>query len=306
MRGPGRAWLWARRAGALVLWGSAQSLFVLPRGLGAPGAFAPATYRPLIAPPVGVALNLAIAALFVWWWPLRVLRRGEWRRAAAFRMRPLAPGVARYLVRAGLAIVVGATAALLVLPRLLPFAPESDPLLGAYLRQPLAGVALAVVAVAVAPLMEEFLFRGWVQRRLERWAARRTTPGATPSGGAPWLAIGITALLFALVHWQRFGFLPRALFAVAAGYAAWATGSIWASVALHAMYNGGLLVATPLVALLVPRLADADDRSVARMAGDPRVFWPALLVFVLSAAAAAGALRRVRAAARAAKRAAVA
>lgn len=273
-----------------MLWGSLQSLFVLPRDLGAPGAFTPAGYRPLLPPPVGVVLNLAIAALFVWWWPLRVLGRREWRRAAQFRMRPLAPAVRPSLVRAGLAIVVGATASLLVLPRLLPFAPESDPLLGAYLRRPFGALALAVVAVLVAPMMEEFLFRGWVQRRLERRFGRGR-------GAVPWAAIAATALLFALVHWQRFGFVPRALFAVAAGYAAWAARSIWASVALHAMYNGGLLVATPLIGLLVPRLADADDRSVARLAEDPRVFWPALVVLVLSGAAAAGALRGLRRAA---------
>ena len=295
-----------------MLWGLLQSAFALPDRFWAPGglspaAFAPATYRPLIAPPFGVALNLLIAAAFVWWWPLRVLRRRAWRRAAQFRLRPLAPALRPLVVRAGLAIVVAATASLLVLPRLLPFAPESDPAVTAYVRQPVGAVALAVVAVAVAPLMEEFLFRGWVQRRLERLervVGRRLARGATPRAGAartgaPWPAIAVTALLFALVHWQRFGFVPRALFAVAAGYAAWATGSIWASVSLHAMYNGGLLLTTPLLSLLVPRLADADDRSVVRLAQDPRVFWPALLVLLAAVVAAARALGELRAAARA-------
>ena len=290
--------------GALVLWALLQSAFALPDRFWVPGGLTPATlagasYRPLIPPPVGVALNLLIAAAFVWWWPLRVLRRREWRRAAQFRLRPLAPGLRPYVVLAGLAIVVAATASLLVLPRLLPFAPESDPTVAAYVRQPVGAVALAVVAVAVAPLMEEFLFRGWVQRRLERVFGRRMAPGATPRTGAPWPAIVVTALLFALVHLQRFGFAPRALFALAAGYAAWATGSIWASVGLHAMYNGGLLLTTPLLGLLVPRLADADDRSVVRLAQDPRVFWPALLVLVAAGVAAARALRGLRAAARA-------
>lgn len=285
-------WRWARRVGALVLWGSAQSLFVFPRRL-APGALTAGGYRPLIPPAFGVLLNVALALLFLWWFPRRVLARHQWRRAATFRLRPVPAGAWPSLVATGVAVVAGATASLLVLPRLLPFAPDSDPLVGAYLRQPLAPLAFAVVAVALAPLMEEFLFRGWVQRHLERVFGRRLAPGWTP-----WAAIAATALLFAAVHAQRFGFLPRLLFAVAAGYAAWRTRSIWASVALHAMYNGGLLIATPLVALLVPRFADVDERTLAGLAQEGRVFWPALLVLLLSVAAAVRALRglgRVRA-----------
>ncbi len=284
-----------------MLWGGAQSLFVLPRGFG-PDALIPAGYRPLVPPAVGVALNAVLVLLFLWWFPRRVLARGEWRRAVAFRLRPVPEGAWPALAATGAAMVAGVTASLLVLPRLLPFAPAGDPLVAAYLRQPLAPLAFAVVAVALAPLMEEFLFRGWVQGRLERAFAGRGAPGRyvgharvrrAPVGRAPWAAIGVTALIFAAVHAQSFGFLPRLGFAVAAGYAAWRTRSIWASVALHAMYNGGLLVATPLLAVLVPRFGAADERSLARLAGDDGVFWPALAVLVLSAAAAAVALGRL-------------
>ena len=83
------------------------------------------------------------------------------------------------------------------------------------------------------PVLEEFVFRGWIQKTLES----RLSP-------AP--AISITAMLYAGVHGSAerlplfFGL--GALF----GWAVWRTGSIWAGILLHACYNASLLVVSEL------------------------------------------------------------
>jgi len=178
-------------------------------------------------------------------------------------------------------VIAGVQCALIVLPRVLPVPRTGDGFTEAYLRQPFGAVALLVLVAAVAPLMEEFLFRGWMQRGLERRLR-------------PWSAIVVTAFVFAAVHAQLFGFPLRFGFALASGYAAWATRSIWPSVVLHGAYNASLI----LLGALAPRL---DEGALARYAHDARVFWPAVGGTAACVALAAFALVRMR---RAAQRAA--
>ncbi|HEX8243686.1 MAG TPA: CPBP family intramembrane glutamic endopeptidase, partial [Longimicrobium sp.] len=98
-----------------------------------------------------------------------------------------------------------------------------------YGERPGGAVVLVVLIAGVAPLVEEFVFRGWIQRPLER----RTGPG--------W-AIGVTAVLFALAHFEPGGIAIRVAGGIALGYAVWATRSIWAGVALHVGWNAGVLL----------------------------------------------------------------
>lgn len=273
---PRGAALWLRRAGAFLLWGAVQGTFLAPRSL-TPGG--PARF--LFPPLVGIFGNALIAAAFVWWFVVRVVRRREWWRAASFRLRPVPAGAWPWVAVTAAAVIAGVQCALVVLPRVLPVPRTGDGFTEAYLRQPFGAVALLVLVTAVAPLMEEFLFRGWMQRGLER---------RLPA----WGAIAVTAFVFAAVHAQLFGFPLRFGFAIASGYAAWATRSIWPSVVLHGAYNASLIV----LGALAPRL---DDGALARYAHDERVFWPAVGGVVLCVAVGAFALRTVRRVAEAAR-----
>jgi membrane protease YdiL (CAAX protease family) len=97
-----------------------------------------------------------------------------------------------------------------------------------WLEQPGAELAFVLMAVAVAPLLEEFGFRAWIQRPMERRL------GAQP-------AIALAALLFAVAH-NEADFIPVYLAGgLVLGHAVHATRSVWAGVALHVAWNAGAL-----------------------------------------------------------------
>lgn len=83
-----------------------------------------------------------------------------------------------------------------------------------------------VLFIALAPgFMEELLFRGYMQRRLlQRWS--------------PAVAIGVTSLLFALMHGAPHAILAAGPLGVWFGIVAWRTGSVWPGIACHAFVNG--------------------------------------------------------------------
>ena len=281
MRGARRAdigTLWLRRAGAVLLWALLEAVFLLPRGFARGGAV-----RFLFPPVVGAVGSALVAAGFVWWFAVRVVRRREWWRAAHFRLRPVPRGAWPWIAATAVAIVVGVQCSLIVLPRIVRLPEQSaGQIASAYLAQPFGAVGLLILTAAVAPVLEEFLFRGWMQRGLERRLP-------------VWGAIVVTALVFAAVHAERFGFPLRVGFALASGYAAWATRSIWPSVVLHSAYNGALIV----LGALTPEMG---ERQMLQLASDPRVFWPALGGLVVSVLVIVGALRGLRRAALRARR----
>ena len=86
-------------------------------------------------------------------------------------------------------------------------------------------VLFLLVAVVMAPLFEEIFFRGFLFR------------GFADSWGWVWGAV-VSASVFGMAHLQLDVFVP--LFAL--GFAlAWVykrTGSLWTSIALHALFNG--------------------------------------------------------------------
>jgi membrane protease YdiL (CAAX protease family) len=97
-----------------------------------------------------------------------------------------------------------------------------------WLAQPGGEAAFVVLAVLVAPLLEEFGFRGWIQRPMERRLGAQA-------------AIAGSALLFAVAHFQP-DYLPvRLAGGLVLGHAVYATRSIWAGVALHLAWNAGAL-----------------------------------------------------------------
>ncbi len=87
----------------------------------------------------------------------------------------------------------------------------------------LEAVAMAVTTMVVAPLCEELMFRGYVQRAYERRNV--------------WVGIVAGGVIFALFH-LRFQGAPALLpVAIALSLIAWRTGSIVPGIALHAAYN---------------------------------------------------------------------
>jgi membrane protease YdiL (CAAX protease family) len=276
-RRDGRMLTW-RGAGAFVVWSTLQSLFLLP----SPAA-------PFLAPRMGALLNVGVVLAAWAWLVARAVRAaaaegradatatGGWRsrrarfRAATLRLRR-APGALPWLALAAAATAL-ATAGLVVLTaRVLPF-PKDNPL-EAYLRLPDAALAVLVVGVGVAPLLEELFFRGWLQRTLER---------RLPA----WLAIALAAVIFSLAHAEAFGFGLRALLGVASGYAAWRTRSIWPSVALHAAYNGMVLLGSAVLGGVV------DEARIAAFARTAAGLGAGLAAAAAGGAAAAWALARL-------------
>lgn len=87
------------------------------------------------------------------------------------------------------------------------------------------GITLALIAlVVVAPLAEEYFFRGVLQQ----WVL-----SVTRSGHA---AVWVVALLFSLIHMEWGGLLSRAFMGVLLGYAA-LYGGLRVSVPMHALNN---------------------------------------------------------------------
>jgi membrane protease YdiL (CAAX protease family) len=102
---------------------------------------------------------------------------------------------------------------------------------------PLLQILIVVLAVAIAPLVEEMLFRGMIQTTLRSYLGR------------PWLAVIATSAMFASVHAN--GTHWPALFALAMGlgYSYEKSGSLFRPIFMHALFNG----TTILAALLEPR-----------------------------------------------------
>lgn len=179
-----------------------------------------------LPPPFTIGGMILLLAIF-----LRVyaLPSGWGRRVRArSRVRPVGRAWPWLLVTAPgiVGLSVGLWCALLALG----MASETD--LGEqmqkFIAQPGGEIAFYLLAILVGPVMEEFAFRGWIQRPLERrWGAD--------------LAIPLSALLFALAHMQA-DYVPVRLAAgLVLGYAVYATRSIWAGVALHVAWNGSVV-----------------------------------------------------------------
>lgn len=82
----------------------------------------------------------------------------------------------------------------------------------------------------LAAVGEELLFRGVIQRIFVR------------QFGQAWPAIIFSAFLFAALHLQFYGFLPRFALGILLGAIYWYSGSLWVSILAHFVYDGVLIV----------------------------------------------------------------
>jgi membrane protease YdiL (CAAX protease family) len=87
-------------------------------------------------------------------------------------------------------------------------------------------VLLTIMAVAVAPVVEEMLFRGLFQTTIRSYVQR------------PWPAIVITSLLFASIHEDVSHWPSLFVLALGLGYVYEKSGSLLRSIFMHALFNG--------------------------------------------------------------------
>jgi len=95
-------------------------------------------------------------------------------------------------------------------------------------------ILIVVLAVAVAPLAEEMLFRGLVQTAFRSYTNR------------PWLAIIFTSLLFATFHTNGTHWPALFVLGVGLGYAYEKSGSLFRPIFMHALFNGITIALTLL------------------------------------------------------------
>ncbi len=82
-----------------------------------------------------------------------------------------------------------------------------------------------------AAVGEELLFRGVAQRLLIKLFKNA------------WVGIILTAILFSAMHMQFYGFLPRFVLGVLLGVIYWYSGSLWAAIVAHFVYDAVLIIA---------------------------------------------------------------
>jgi len=87
-----------------------------------------------------------------------------------------------------------------------------------------AKCVLSVFAVIVAPMQEEFLFRGYIYGVARRY-------------GGVIFGVLVNASLFALIHMHLPSFIPLFVLAVCLTLAYECTGSLWVPMCMHAMFN---------------------------------------------------------------------
>ncbi|MCB9360467.1 MAG: CPBP family intramembrane metalloprotease [Flavobacteriales bacterium] len=121
-----------------------------------------------------------------------------------------------------------------------------------------------LLIVAVIPAVgEELLFRGVLQKILEKWTQK------------PHLAIWLTAILFSALHMQFFGFFPRLLLGALFGYLLVWSGSLWLPILGHFINNGSVVV----LSYLYPELMENTEINVFNE--DGKTWLPTLISMVL-------------------------
>ncbi len=103
---------------------------------------------------------------------------------------------------------------------------------------------VSIITSAIPAVVEEALYRGYLQRRLlQRWP--------------PAVSIGISTLLFALLHGDSLQHIISVVpFGVIAGLLAYRTNSIKPGMLVHALYNTGVVGIGLFEGLLSPHLGE--------------------------------------------------
>lgn len=222
----------------------------------------------------GVAAMIVVYLAFI---AYLVTRSGVPRdRWALLRLRPLDGPVLGWTLAAIPVLLLLSWAVGEVYVRLVPVPPENFNPFGPLMDSPAGRLSITILAVGMAPVLEEFFFRGLIQRTLER-----------RFGAAA--GILVASAIFAAVHVLPWVFPLHFFLGAAFGYAVWATGSIWTGVILHAANNA------VAVAALGMQGEEAGPTPTLWEAGPDVQWWMTIAILIMSAAAAwivAGGLRK--------------
>lgn len=233
--------------------------------------------RPLVALPIALGLS----GLLLWGYLLRPIGgRQPQRRWAALRLRPLAGLTLFWSIAAVPVVLILSWSLGDVYTRLVPVPAESLNPFGPLLATWDGRLILTIFAVAIAPLIEEFVFRGLLQSHFER------RHGAT-------MGILLAAWLFAIIHLLPWVFPLHFLLGIMFGYAVWASRSIWTGVLLHAANNSAAMLGLVFAA---PEPAPTGTLWQIGLTSD---LWTSLIALILSGIAAIYVAGKLRAAGRA-------
>ena len=125
-------------------------------------------------------------------------------------------------------------------------------------------ILIVVVAIVIAPVLEEMLFRGLVQTMIRSFFEIRNgarpvrneppestaTPSVPPKNGAvrtsngAWPAILISSGLFAIVHANAGHWPALFVLALCLGYAYEKSGSLFRPIFIHSLFNTASIIAT--------------------------------------------------------------
>lgn len=101
----------------------------------------------------------------------------------------------------------------------------------------IGGYIVSLLIMAFVPAVcEETLFRGGLQNFLSRAIK------------SPWISIVIVSILFSIVHFSFYGFLPRMFLGFVLGLVFYYTGNIWLSITAH-FFNNALAVTAAYVSI---------------------------------------------------------
>jgi len=89
-----------------------------------------------------------------------------------------------------------------------------------------SGLLILAATTLVAPIVEEMLFRGYLQKILEDYWRDITK------------AILVTSIFFAMIHLNPYWIVQIYLLGLVLGYLAWRTNSIIPSIIMHSLNNG--------------------------------------------------------------------
>lgn len=129
------------------------------------------------------------------------------------------------------------------------------------------------VALALTPaICEELLFRGYLQRQVERsWGTAAS--------------IVLVGILFGLYHLRLSQAIPLSLLGIYLGFVVWATGSLWAGFVVHILNNGFAVLASAVV-------RDSPDMDLESLESMGVPWYVGVLGIVLTAAVVRAMLAR--------------
>jgi membrane protease YdiL (CAAX protease family) len=103
-------------------------------------------------------------------------------------------------------------------------------------------ILMGITATLVAPICEEVVFRGYLYPAVKHFAG-------------PWMSALCTALMFSAAHGSLSALVPLFIFGLVLAALYEFTGSIWAPIAAHFLFNGAtvvILIASRFIDLPMP------------------------------------------------------